>query len=103
MDRWSSYNKWWSNHWKNSVIGSGSVVVKDIPENVIAVGNPCRVLRKIDEKDKNDERISFGGKVLINSDFEINIRSIEEFARVMVPRRHWIKLWILPWKKLLIQ
>lgn len=37
---------------KNSVIGSGSVVVKDIPENVIAVGNPCRVLRKIDEKDK---------------------------------------------------
>lgn len=37
---------------KNSVIGSGSVVVKDIPENVIAVGNPCRVLREIDEKDK---------------------------------------------------
>ncbi|SIT06164.1 maltose O-acetyltransferase [Zobellia uliginosa] len=32
----------------NSVIGSGSVVVKDIPENVVAVGNPCRVLKNID-------------------------------------------------------
>lgn len=32
----------------NSVIGSGSVVVKDIPKNVVAVGNPCRVLKKID-------------------------------------------------------
>lgn len=36
----------------NSVIGAGSVVTKDIPANVVAVGNPCRVLRKIGEKDK---------------------------------------------------
>ena len=36
---------------KNSVIGAGSVVVKDIPADVIAVGNPCRVLREIGEKD----------------------------------------------------
>lgn len=36
----------------NSVIGAGSVVTKDIPENVVAVGNPCRVLRKIGEKDR---------------------------------------------------
>ena len=31
----------------NTVIGAGSVVRKDIPPSVIAVGNPCRVLRKI--------------------------------------------------------
>ena len=37
---------------KNSVIGAGSVVTKDIPENVVAVGNPCRVLRPINERDK---------------------------------------------------
>ena len=37
---------------KNSVIGAGSVVTKDIPENVVAVGNPCRVLREISERDK---------------------------------------------------
>lgn len=37
---------------QNSVIGAGSVVVKDIPANVVAVGNPCRVLRAIGEKDK---------------------------------------------------
>ncbi len=36
---------------ENSVIGAGSVVTKDIPENVVAVGNPCRVLRDISEKD----------------------------------------------------
>lgn len=35
----------------NVVIGSGSVVTKDIPPNVVAVGNPCKVLRKISEKD----------------------------------------------------
>ena len=37
---------------ENSVIGSGSVVTKDIPANVIAVGNPCKVLRAITEEDK---------------------------------------------------
>ncbi|MHC1747234.1 MAG: sugar O-acetyltransferase [Cellulosilyticaceae bacterium] len=37
---------------ENSVIGAGSVVTKDIPANVIAVGNPCRVLREIGEHDK---------------------------------------------------
>ena len=36
----------------NAVIGAGSVVTKDIPANVIAVGNPCKVLRLIDERDK---------------------------------------------------
>ncbi|MGL4374632.1 MAG: sugar O-acetyltransferase [Turicibacter sp.] len=35
----------------NTVIGAGSVVTKDIPENVVAVGNPCRVLREINEND----------------------------------------------------
>lgn len=37
----------------NTVIGAGSVVTKDIPANVIAVGNPCRVLRSIGEDDKH--------------------------------------------------
>ena len=37
---------------KGTVIGAGSVVTKNIPENVVAVGNPCRVLRKIN-LDKN--------------------------------------------------
>ena len=37
---------------KNTVIGAGSVVTKDIPEGVVAVGNPCRVMRKISDRDK---------------------------------------------------
>ena len=35
----------------NVVIGSGSVVTKDIPDNVVAAGNPCRVIRPITEVD----------------------------------------------------
>ena len=35
-----------------SVIGAGSVVTRDIPAGVVAVGNPCRVLRRITEQDK---------------------------------------------------
>jgi maltose O-acetyltransferase len=34
-----------------SVIGAASVVTRDIPEGVVAVGNPCRVIRKIDSGD----------------------------------------------------
>ena len=37
---------------RGTVIGAGSVVTKDIPANVIAVGNPCRVLRPIGPEDK---------------------------------------------------
>ncbi|MGN1478624.1 MAG: sugar O-acetyltransferase [Acutalibacteraceae bacterium] len=37
---------------KNTVIGANSVVTKDIPDNVVAVGNPCRVLREIGEHDR---------------------------------------------------
>ena len=36
----------------NSVIGAGSIVTRDIPANVVAVGNPCRVLREITETDR---------------------------------------------------
>ena len=36
----------------NVVIGAGSVVTKDIPPNVVAVGNPCRVVRDMSDKDK---------------------------------------------------
>ena len=36
----------------NVVIGSGSVVTRDIPDNALAVGNPCRVLRFVTEADR---------------------------------------------------
>ena len=47
----------------NSVIGAGSVVTRDIPANVVAVGNPCRVMREIGERDREfyyrDRRIDW--------------------------------------------
>ena len=48
---------------KNTVIGAGSIVTKDIPDNVVAVGNPCRVLRSVGEHDREyfykNERIDW--------------------------------------------
>ena len=47
----------------NVVVGAGSVVTKDLPDNVIAVGNPCKVLREVNEHDKEyyfkDKRIDY--------------------------------------------
>ncbi len=37
----------------NCVIGAGSIVVKDIPSDSVAVGNPCKVIRKITDEEKN--------------------------------------------------
>ena len=36
----------------NVVIGAGSIVTKDLPDNVIAVGNPCKIMREVNEHDK---------------------------------------------------
>ena len=47
----------------NAVIGAGSVVTKDIPSNVVAVGNPCKVLREVNEHDREyffkDKKIDY--------------------------------------------
>ncbi|MBQ9120864.1 MAG: sugar O-acetyltransferase [Clostridia bacterium] len=47
----------------NVVVGAGSIVTKDLPDNVIAVGNPCKVLREVNEHDKEyyfkDRRIDW--------------------------------------------
>lgn len=51
----------------NTVIGAGSVVTKDIPSNVVAVGNPCRVMREINDQDMITY---FKGRKINWSDFE---------------------------------
>ena len=42
---------------EGSVIGAGSVVIRSIPKNSFAAGNPCKVIREITEKDKLDESL----------------------------------------------
>ena len=47
----------------NTVVGAGSVVTHDLPANVVAVGNPCRIMREIGEKDRvyyfKDKKIDY--------------------------------------------
>ena len=51
----------------NVVIGAGSIVTRDIPSDVLAVGNPCRVLREINEHDREyyfkDRKIDYKGGI----------------------------------------
>ncbi|WP_346780779.1 DapH/DapD/GlmU-related protein [Paenibacillus sp. PastF-2] len=49
----------------NTVIGAGSIVTKDIPANVVAIGNPCKVLREINEQ---DEQFYFKGRRIVRED-----------------------------------
>lgn len=57
---------------ENSVIGAGSIVVHDIPANVVAVGNPCKVIREIGEHDKK----------YYYKDREITEEDLEELRRL---------------------
>ena len=50
----------------NTVIGAGSVVTKDIPAGVVAVGNPCRVMREITERDRE---VYFKGRLVKDCGF----------------------------------
>lgn len=51
----------------NVVVGAGSVVTKDLPSNVVAVGNPCKVLRPVNE---HDRQYYFKDKKIKPEDFE---------------------------------
>ncbi len=51
----------------NVVVGAGSVVTKDLPSNVVAVGNPCRILREVNE---HDREYYFKGRKIEDEIFE---------------------------------
>lgn len=59
----------------NTVIGAGSVVTKDIPDMVVAAGNPCRVIRKITEADK---RLLYKQEEIDDEAWEIIVKKMNE-------------------------
>ena len=67
----------------NVVIGAGSVVTRDIPSNCVAVGNPCRVIRYIDEdgntiKRMENNTMEYGKKIWIFADGDMPPQGEEE-------------------------
>ena len=60
---------------EGAVVGAGSVVTRDIPAGYIAVGNPCRVLRQIDENDRIDVWNTY-----INDEMPLSVRDKEKLA-----------------------
>ena len=60
----------------NVVVGAGSVVTKDLPSNVVAVGNPCKVLREVNERDR--EYIIKTERLIILRSFDLNGTGMDE-------------------------
>ena len=56
---------------KNSIIGAGSVVTKDVPENCIYAGNPAKFIRSLDEKEFNTRKDFFNDPKKLAHDFDM--------------------------------
>ena len=81
---------------KNSIVGAGSVVVKDVPENVIVAGNPAKVVKELDQNEKiiSREDMFSSPKELDDLYLEIDRISLKENTFF-----GWIKSKLLPNKK----
>tara|TARA_B100001113_G_C21086180_1_gene612201 strand:- start:858 stop:1520 length:663 start_codon:yes stop_codon:yes gene_type:complete len=56
---------------KNSIIGAGSVVTKDVPDNAIYAGNPAKFIKNLDEKEFNTRKDFFKDPVQLAHDFDM--------------------------------
>ncbi|MBS3809258.1 MAG: acyltransferase [Desulfobacterales bacterium] len=80
---------------ENSIIGAGSVVVKDVPANVIAAGNPARVMRELDTGEPMIKRSSwFAEPDRLDRELQNADRQILSGNTVM----HWLKTLVVPGK-----
>ena len=51
---------------KNSIVGARSVVIKDVPENVIVAGNPAQVVKELDENERLISRADMFSSIMMN-------------------------------------
>jgi acetyltransferase-like isoleucine patch superfamily enzyme len=80
---------------KNSIVGAGSVVTKDIPANTIAAGNPARVVKQLDpDRDITPRSSWFSNPEKLNSDIEIIDRDMLKKNTLV----HWLRHALFPRK-----
>ena len=78
---------------ENSIVGAGSVVVKDIPSNVIAAGNPARVVKELDPNEPRRTRMDyFADPAKLDADIEMLHRQTLKGNTVL----GWLRSMILP-------
>lgn len=85
---------------KNSIVGAGSVVTHDIPENVIAAGNPAKVVGELDEKKRMISReFLFNPEVRLSAspkDYEKNQNELDEYMFAENSIYNWLRVLIKP-------